>query len=139
MINPELMKLLDSMETLEMLKDSVKYQMQKFQNVEKNFEGREWIQEIPQIVKEKFTNYRDDYECLSWILKSGNENIISEMNKGYYYWRLLRSACATYKNDLIEYDQQLMQEFNLKKTAAISNNVILNKCIGILEQHVIED
>ena len=139
MINPELMKLLDSMDTLEMLKDSVKYQMQKFQNVEKNFEGREWIQEIPQIVKEKFTNYRNDYERLSWILKSGNENIISEMNKGYYYWRLLRSACATYKNDLIEYDQQLMQEFNLKKTAVISNNVILNKCIGILEQHVIED
>ena len=139
MINPELMKLLDSIDTLEMLKDSVKYQMQKFQNTEKNFEDRKWVQEMPQIVKEKFTNYRDDYERLSWILKSGNENIVSEMNKGYYYWRLLRSACTTYKNDLIEYDQQLMQEFNLKETAAISNNVILNKCIGILEQHVIED
>ena len=139
MINPELMKLLDSIDTLEMLKDSVKYQMQKFQNIEKNFEGREWVQEMPQIVREKFTNYRNDYEHLSWILKSGNENIVSEMNKGYYYWRLLRSACSTYKNDLIEYDQQLRQEFNLKETAAISNSVILNKCIGILEQHVIED
>ena len=139
MINPELMKLLDSIDTLEMLKDSVKYQMQKFQNIEKNFEGREWVQEMPQIVREKFTNYRDDYERLSWILKTRNENIISEMNKGYYYWRLLRSACTTYKNDLIEYDQQLMQEFNLKETAAISSNVILNKCIGTLERHVIED
>jgi len=60
------------------------------------------------------------------------------MNKGYYYWRLLRSACHTYRNDLIEYDQQLSQEFNLQATEAISDNAVLNDCIEVLDQHAIE-
>ncbi|MDH3191908.1 MAG: hypothetical protein OEM18_04400 [Nitrosopumilus sp.] len=139
MINPELMKLLDSIDVLDIFCDSVNYQLKKIHNVEKTSEGRDWYQELPQIVKEKFDNYKTDYEHLSFILKSDPEKIISEMNKGYYYWRLIRSACATYRNDLVEYDQELFQEFNLKETDAISDNVVLNKCIGILEQHVVEN
>ena len=138
MINPELMKLLDSTDVLDMLKDSVTYQLQKIRNVEKNSEDRDWYQELPQIIKEKFDNYKTDYEHLEMILKSEPEKITSEMNKGYYYWRLVRSACTTYRNDLMDYDHQLFQEFNLKQTEAISDNEILNKCIGILDQHVVE-
>lgn len=139
MINPELMKLLDSNDVLEILRDSVIYQLQKIHNVEKTSEGRDWYQELPQIVKEKVDNYRNDYEHLSLILRSEPEKITSEMNKGYYYWRLIRSACVTYRNDLRDYDQQLNHEFNLKETEAISDNVVLNKCIGVLEQHVVEN
>ena len=138
MINPELMKLLDSIDVLDILRDSVSYQLEKIHNVEKTSEGRDWYQELPQIVREKFDNYKTDYEHLSLILKSEPENITAEMNKGYYYWRLIRSACTTYRNDLADYDQQLFHEFNLKETEAISDNVVLNKCIGILDQHVIE-
>ena len=132
------MKLLDSIDVLDILRDSVSYQLQKIHNVEKTSEGRDWYQELPQIVREKFDNYKTDYEHLSLILKSEPEKITAEMNKGYYYWRLIRSACTTYRNDLADYDQQLFHEFNLKETEAISDNVVLNKCIGILEQHVIE-
>ncbi len=139
MINPELMKLLESIDVLEILRDSVTYQIQKIHNVEKTTEGRDWYQELPQIVKEKFNNYKKDYEHLALILKSEPEKITSEMNKGYYYWRLIRSACITYRNDLTDYDQQLFHEFNLKETEAISDNVVLNKCIGVLEQHVVEN
>lgn len=139
MINPELMKLLDSTDVLDILKDSVTYQLQKIRNVEKNSEGRDWYQELPQIIKEKFDNYKTDYEHLEMILKSESEKITSEMNKGYYYWRLVRSACTTYRNDLIDYDHQLFQEFNLKQTEAISDNEVLNKCIGVLDQHVVEN
>ena len=139
MINPELMKLLDSTDVLDILKDSVTYQLQKIRNVEKNSEGQDWYQELPQIIKEKFDNYKTDYEHLEMILKSESEKIISEMNKGYYYWRLVRSACTTYRNDLIDYDHQLFQEFNLKQTEAISDNEVLNKCIGVLNQHVVEN
>jgi hypothetical protein len=60
------------------------------------------------------------------------------MNRGYYYWRLLRSACTTYRNDLVEYDQQLVLEFNLPETEAISDNPVLNECIGVLDKHAIE-
>lgn len=139
MINPDLMKLLDSFDTLEILRDSVKYQLEKMQNVEKSTDGKEWHEELPQIVREKFDNYRKDYEKLSLVLKSEIAEITSKMNEGYYYWRLLRSACATYRNDLIEYDQQLIHEFNLKETKEISNNSTLNHCLGVLEQHVIEE
>lgn len=132
------MKLLDSIDVLDVLQDSVSYQLQKIHNVEKTSEGRDWYQELPQIVREKFDNYKTDYEHLLLILKSEPEKITAEMNKGYYYWRLIRSACTTYRNDLADYDQQLFHEFNLKETEAISDNVVLNKCIGILEQHVIE-
>lgn len=138
MINPELMKLLESIDILDIIRDSVSYQLQKINNVGKTSEGRDWHQELPQIIREKFDNYKTDYEHLSHILKSDEEKIISEMNKGYYYWRLIRSACTTYRNDLVEYDQQLLQEFNLKVTEAISDNEVLNKCIGVLEQHVVE-
>ncbi|WP_249111152.1 hypothetical protein [Nitrosopumilus sp. K4] len=138
MINPELMKLLESIDVLDMLRDSVTYQLQKLRNVEKTSEGRDWYQELPQIVKEKFDNYKTDYEHLDQILKLEPEQINVEMNKGYYYWRLIRSACTTYRNDLSDYDQQLFQEFNLKETEAISDNIILNKCIGVLDQHVVE-
>ncbi len=112
--------------------------MQKIHNVEKTNEGREWYREIPQIAREKFDNYKTDYENLSQILKLGNEEIKNEMNKGYYYWRLLRSACNTYRNDLIDCDRQLNEEFNLKETDAISDNKVLNECVGILDLHVIE-
>ena len=137
MINPEILRLLETNNTLDVLKDSVSYQLQKLNNVEKTNEGRDWYAELPQIVKEKFDNYKEDYEKLSRILDS--EKIQEEMNKGYYYWRLLRSACNTYRNDLKEYDLQLSQEFNLQETKAISENESLDECIGVLEHHVVEN
>jgi hypothetical protein len=138
MINPELMKLLERNDVLDILRDSVTYQLQKIINVEKTNEGRDWYQELPEIVKAKFDNYKADYENLSRILASEHEEIKTEMNKGYYFWRLVRSACNTYRNDLVEYDQQLNQEFNLKETEAISDNAVLDECIGVLDQHAIE-
>jgi len=141
MINPELLRLLEANNTLnntlDVLKDSTSYQLQKLNNVEKTSEGRDWYAELPQIVKEKFDNYKEDYEKLSRILNS--DKIQEEMNKGYYYWRLLRSACNTYRNDLKEYDLQLSQEFNLQETKAISENESLDECIGTLEHHVVEN
>lgn len=139
MINPELMNLLETQDNLDILGDSVRYQLEKFQNVQKTNEGRDWYMELPQIVKEKFDNYQKDYEKLSGILQLSPDEIINEMKKGYYFWRLLRSACNTYRNDLAEYDQQLNQEFNLKETSAISDNPILNQCIEILDKHVVEN
>lgn len=139
MINPELMKLLDANDVLSILRDSVAYQIQKIHNIEKTTEGQDWYQELPKIVMEKFDNYRKDYEHLSRILDLEYVQIKNEMNKGYYYWRLLHSACNTYRNDLIEYDEQLKQEFNFKNTEAISDNKILSECISIFDQHVIED
>jgi len=139
MINPELMKLLETNDALEILKDSVTYQMHKINNVEKSSEGQGWYQELPQIVREKFDNYKTDYGHLSRIFELEQEQMENEMKKGYYYWRLVHSACNTYRNDLIEYDEQLNQEFNFKNTNVISDNKILSECIGILEQHVIED
>lgn len=138
MINPDLMNLLETQDNLDILADSVKYQLEKFQNVQKTNEGRDWYLELPQIIKEKFDNYLEDYEKLSRILKLSQEEIVNEMKKGYYFWRLLRSACNTYRNDLAEYDQQLFQEFNLKETSAISDNSVLNQCIEVLDKHVIE-
>ena len=135
-INPKLMELLEKNDVLDILQNSVTYQLQKIHGVEKTNEGQEWYRELPEIVRTKFDNYKTDYEHLSRILEQ--EQIRNEMNKGYYYWRLLLSACNTYKNDLIEYDQQLNQEFNLKETEAISDNITLNECIGVLEQHVVE-
>ena len=132
------MKLLERNDVLDTLKDSVTYQLQKIINVEKTTEGRDWYQELPEIVKAKFDNYKADYENLSRILTSEHEEIKTEMNKGYYYWRLIRSACNTYRNDLVEYDQQLNQEFNLRETEAISDNAVLDECIGVLDQHAIE-
>jgi len=132
------MKLLETNDVLDVLRDSVTYQMQKFYNVEKTSEGQDWYRELPQIVRAKFDNYKVDYEHLLRILKLEHDQIKNEMNKGYYYWRLLRSACNTYRNDLVEYDQQLNQEFNLQETEAISDNMVLNECIGVLDQHVIE-
>ena len=137
MINPEILRLLETNNTLDVLKDSVSYQLQKLNNVEKTNEGRDWYAELPQIVKEKFDNYKEDYEKLFRILNS--DKIQEEMNKGYYYWRLLRSACSTYRNDLKEYDLQLSQEFNLQETKAISENESLDECIGVLEHHVVEN
>ena len=138
MINPELMKLLETSDVLDVLGDSVTYQLKKINNVQRTNEGRDWYDELPEIVRAKFDNYKEDYEHLSRILKSEPEQIKSEMNKGYYYWRLLRSACNTYRNDLVEYDQQLSQEFNLQETEAISDNNVLNECIGVLDQHAID-
>ncbi|MFQ5497302.1 MAG: hypothetical protein ACE5DU_05385 [Nitrosopumilus sp.] len=138
MINPELMKLLETSDVLDVLGDSVTYQLKKINNVQRTNEGRDWYDELPAIVRAKFDNYKEDYEHLSRILKAESEQIKNEMNKGYYYWRLLRSACNTYRNDLIEYDQQLSQEFNLQETEAISDNNVLNECIGVLDQHAIE-
>jgi len=132
------MKLLERNDVLDTLRDSVTYQLQKIINVEKTNEGRDWYQELPEIVKAKFDNYKSDYENLARILASEHEEIKSEMNKGYYYWRLIRSACNTYRNDLVEYDQQLNQEFNLRETEAISDNAVLDECIGVLDQHAIE-
>ncbi|WP_255430841.1 hypothetical protein [Candidatus Nitrosopumilus sp. SW] len=136
MINPELLRLIETNDTLDVLKDSVSYQLQKLNNVEKTNEGRDWYAELPTIVREKFDNYKVDYERLSRILES--DQMKDEMNKGYYYWRLLRSACNTYRNDLKEYDLQLSQEFNLQETKAISENESLDECIGVLEHHVVE-
>ncbi|WP_246282142.1 hypothetical protein [Nitrosopumilus ureiphilus] len=138
MINPELMKLLETSDVLDVLGDSVSYQLQKIHNVQRTNEGRDWYDELPKIVRGKFDSYREDYEHLSIILKLEPEQIRAEMNKGYYYWRLLRSACHTYRNDLVEYDQQLSQEFNLQETEAISGNIVLNDCIEVLDQHAIE-
>jgi hypothetical protein len=137
MINSELLRLLETNDILDVLKDSVSYQLQKLHNVEKTTEGRDWYAELPQIVKEKFDNYKEDYEKVSRILES--DQMKEEMNKGYYYWRLLRSACNTYRNDLKEYDLQLNQEFNLQETKAISENELLDECIGVLEHHVVEN
>jgi len=138
MINPELMELLEKNDVLDILIESVAYQMLKIHNVDKTTEGRDWYHELPPIVKDKFDNYKKDYETLSGILALEHEQIKNEMNKGYYYWRLLRSACTTYRNDLVEYDQQLIQEFNLPETEAISDNSVLNECIGVLDKHAIE-
>ena len=132
------MKLLEMSDVLDVLKDSVSYQLQKIHNVQRTNEGRDWYDELPKIVKGKFDNYKEDYEHLSQILKLESAQIRIEMNKGYYYWRLLRSACHTYRNDLVEYDQQLSHEFNLQETEAISDNIVLNDSIGILDQHAIE-
>ncbi len=139
MINLKLVNLLESNDVLEVLKDSIKYQMQKINNIEKSSEGREWFQELPPILKTKFENYKKDYENMARIFSTEQDQIKSEMNKGYYYWRLLHSACNTYRNDMVEFDQQLNHEFNFKLTDAISDNTVLNECIGILEQHVTED
>ena len=138
MINPELMELLEKNDVLDILVGSVAYQLQKIKNVEKTNEGRDWYQELPPIVKDKFDNYKTDYENLSRILTLNPEQIHDEMNKGYYYWRLIRSACTTYRNDLIEYDRQLIEEFNLQETEAISDNSVLNECIDVLDKHAIE-
>ena len=137
MINPELLRLLETNDVLDVLRDSVSYQLQKLSNVEKTSEGRDWYAELPTIVKEKFDNYKADYEKLTRILES--DDLKDEMNKGYYYWRLMRSACNTYRNDLKEYDLQLNQEFNLQETQAISENTLLDECIGTLEHHVVEN
>jgi hypothetical protein len=138
MINPELMGLLEKNDIMDILIDSATYQLQKINNVEKTIEGRDWYSELPPIVKDKFDNYKKDYETLSGILALDHGQIKNEMNKGYYYWRLLRSACTTYRNDLVEYDQQLIQEFNMPETEAISDNSVLNECIGVLDKHAIE-
>ncbi|HEY5735214.1 MAG TPA: hypothetical protein VIS47_01510 [Nitrosopumilus sp.] len=138
MINPELMELLEKNDVLDIMVDSVVYQLQKIDNVEKTDEGRNWYRELPQMIKEKIDNYKTDYENLSRILTLDHEQMKNEMNKGYYFWRLLRSACTTYRNDLVEYDQQLTLEFNLPQTDAISDNSVLNECIGVLDKHVIE-
>lgn len=138
MINPELMELLEKNDVLDIMVDSVVYQLQKIDNVEKTDEGRNWYRELPQMIKEKIDNYKTDYENLSRILTLDHEQMKNEMNKGYYFWRLLRSACTTYRNDLVEYDQQLTLEFNLPQTNAISDNSVLNECIGVLDKHVIE-
>lgn len=58
--------------------------MQKINNVEKSSEGQGWYQELPQIVKGKFDNYKSNYEHLSRIFKLEYVQIKSEMNKGYY-------------------------------------------------------
>ncbi|HEY4680971.1 MAG TPA: hypothetical protein VIH04_06880 [Nitrosarchaeum sp.] len=139
MINPQLMDLLDTNDTLDILKDSVAYQLQKMQNVEKTADGKEWYQDLPQIVRDKFNDYKEAYENISKILKSDHHVMLNEMNKGYYYWRLLRSSCNTYQNDLIEFEQQLVQEFNFKETKAISNNEVLQDCIKVLTEHAVED
>lgn len=139
MINPELMNLLETKDVVDNLIDSVKYQLEKFQNVTKTTEGRDWYNELPQIVKEKFDNYKTDYEKLLWILRQSNEERQNEMRKGYYYWRLLKSASLTYRKDLAEYDEQLNQDFNLKETDAISNNLVLHRCIELLDKHVVEN
>lgn len=132
------MKLLETNDILDILRESVAYQLQKIHNVEKTSEGRDWYQELPAIVKSKFDSYKTDYENLARILTLDHEQMKLEMNKGYYYWRLVRSACNTYQNDLVEYDQQLSQEFNLQETEAISDNEALHECIGILDQHAID-
>lgn len=138
MINPELMELLEKNDVLDVLVNSVAYQLQKINNVEKTDEGRNWYRELPQMIKEKIDNYKTDYENLSRILALDHEQMKNEMNKGYYFWRLLRSACTTYRNDLVDYDQQLALEFNLPETEAISDNSVLNECVGVLDKHVIE-
>ncbi|GKS66897.1 hypothetical protein YTPLAS73_04440 [Nitrosarchaeum sp.] len=139
MINPKLMDLLDNIDTLDILRDSTVYQLQKMQNVEKTLDGKDWYQDLPQIVKNKFNDYKEAYASILGILKSDHQIMLKEMNKGYYYWRLLRSACNTYQNDLVEFDQQLVEEFNFKETKAISNNEILKNCLKVLIEHAVED
>ena len=139
MINTELLHLLETNDSLDILRDSISYQLQKLNNVEKTIEGRDWLSELPAIVREKFDNYKEDYEKLSRILNSESQEMNAEMNKGYYYWRLVRSACKTYRDDLKEYDMQLNQEFNFQETQAISENNLLEECIGTLERHTIEN
>lgn len=139
MINPQLLALLDTNDTLDILKDSVVYQLQKMQNVEKTIDGKDWYQVLPQIVKDKFNDYKEAYENISRILKLERSEMLNQMNKGYYYWRLLRSSCNTYQNDLIEFDQQLVEEFSFKETKAISNNEILQECVKVLTEHAVED
>ncbi|MBS3922161.1 MAG: hypothetical protein KGZ37_03315 [Nitrosarchaeum sp.] len=133
------MALLDTNDTLDILKDSVVYQLQKMQNVEKTIDGKDWYQDLPQIVKDKFNDYKEAYENISRILKLERSEMLNQMNKGYYYWRLLRSSCNTYQNNLIEFDQQLVEEFSFKETKAISNNEILQDCVKILTEHAVED
>jgi hypothetical protein len=133
------MSLLETNDTLDILKDSVAYQLQKMHNVEKTTDGKEWYQDLPQIVKDKFNDYKEAYENISRILKSDHHIMVNEMNKGYYYWRLLRSSCSTYQNDLIEFEQQLVQEFNFKETKAISDNEVLKDCIKVLTEHAVEE
>ena len=139
MINPQLLALLDTNDTLDILKDSVAYQLQKMQNVEKTIDGKDWYQDLPQIIKDKFNDYKEAYENIYRILKSDHSVMLNQMNKGYYYWRLLRSSCNTYQNDLMKFDQQLVQEFNFKETKAISNNEILQDCVKVLTEHAVED
>jgi len=139
MINQQLLALLDTNDTLDILKDSVVYQLQKMQNVEKTIDGKDWYQDLPQIVKDKFNDYKEAYENISRILKLERSEMLNQMNKGYYYWRLLRSSCNTYQNNLIEFDQQLVEEFSFKETKAISNNEILQDCVKILTEHAVED
>lgn len=139
MINQQLLALLDTNDTLDILKDSVVYQLQKMQNVEKTIDGKDWYQDLPQIVKDKFNDYKEAYENISRILKLERSEMLNQMNKGYYYWRLLRSSCNTYQNDLIEFDQQLVEEFSFKETKAISNNEILQDCVKVLTKHAVED
>ena len=139
MINTELLHLLETNDSLDILRDSVSYQLQKLNNVEKTSEGRDWHSEMPSMVREKFDNYKEDYEKLFRILNSEPQEMSAEMNKGYYYWRLMRSACKTYRDDLKEYDMQLNQEFNFQETQAISENNLLEECIGTLERHTVEN
>lgn len=89
--------------------------------------------------KDKFNDYKEAYENISRILKLGRSEMLNQMNKGYYYWRLLRSSCNTYQNDLIDFDQQLVEEFSFKETKAISNNEILQDCVKVLTEHAVED
>jgi len=133
------MELLEYNDTLSILKQAVTYQVQKMQNAEKTEGGKEWRQYFPDIVRTKFEDYLKDYEKLSLVLQEEQNTLHDKMNEGYYYWRLLRSACNTYQNDLQEYDTELFQEFGLKKTKAISDNDVLKKCISVLEKHAVED
>ena len=139
MISPELLRLLETNDSLDILRDSVSYQSKKLNSVERTNEGRDWHAELPAVIREKFDNYKEDYQKLSRILNSDPQEMNAEMNKGYYYWRLIRSACKTYRIDLKEYDMQLNQEFNIQETQAISKNNLLEECIGTLERHVVEN
>ena len=139
MINPILTDLLSNNDVLDVLKLAVTHQIKKMQNMDKTEEGREWKQDIPDVIKTKFDEYLKDFVKLSLILEEEQDTILDRMNKGYYYWRLLRSACNTYQIDLKEYDMQLFQEFSLKNTKGISDNDVLKKCISVLEEHADED
>ena len=133
------MDLLEYNDTLSVLKQAVAYQVEKMQNAEKTEESKEWKQCLPDLIRTKFNDYMKDFEKLSLILQEEQNILHDKMNEGYYYWRLLRSACNTYQNDLQEYDAELFQEFSLKKTKAISDSDVLKKCISILEEHAVED
>jgi len=138
MINSVLTDLLESNDTFDVLKLATSYQIQKMQNVDKTKEGQEWKLDFPDIIKTKFDDYLKDFVKLSLILQEQN-TLFDKMNEGYYYWRLLRSACNTYQSDLKEYDAELFQEFSLKTTKNISDNDALKKCVSVLEEHAIED